>query len=284
MTPFQPFSLNLGGWLAEFSAPAVMGILNITDDSFYAASRSTAEDAALRATELAKAGADIIDIGACSTRPGAECVDEATESHRICTAVAAVRTALGDHFPLSVDTFRASVARAAVASGANIINDISGGDMDPGMFTTVAELGVPYVLMHTRGTPATMQSMTNYTDVTSEVIKELSAKIEQLQMLGVADVIVDPGFGFAKTLEQNYAMLAALEQFALLGKPVLVGVSRKSMFTKLLGINADEALPATAIAGALALERGASILRVHDPAPAAQSIAIINALNKAANV
>lgn len=284
MTPFRPFSLNLGGWLAEFTAPAVMGILNITDDSFYAASRSSADDAARRARELADAGADIIDIGACSTRPGAECIDEHTESDRLCTAVAAARSELGSHFPISVDTFRASVARKAVDCGANIVNDISGGDMDPDMFDTVAELGVPYILMHTRGTPATMQSMTDYNDVTTEVIKELSFKIERLQSLGVADVIVDPGFGFAKTLEQNYSMLAALEQFALLGKPVLVGVSRKSMLTKLLGISADEALPATAVTGALALERGASILRVHDPAPAAQSIAIINALNKAAHV
>ena len=171
------------------------------------------------------------------------------------------------------------MARAAVAEGADIINDISGGDLDLDMFATVAELKVPYILMHMRGTPATMQTLTDYKDVTTEVVADLSIKIGRLEEAGVADIIVDPGFGFAKTLQQNWRMMAQLEQFALLGRPVLVGVSRKSMLTKLLGISADEALTATAMRSALALERGAAILRVHDPAEAAQAITIVNELN-----
>lgn len=278
--PFKPFSLNLRGSLVEYGRPVVMGILNITDDSFYGASRTAVADIAARARRMADAGADMIDLGACSTRPGADAVDERTETTRISAAVRAVRQA-GITLPLSVDTFRASVAKAAVAEGADIINDISGGDLDADMFATVAALKVPYVLMHMRGTPATMQTLTSYADVTTEVVADLSRKIGRLEEAGVADIIVDPGFGFAKTLQQNWRMMAELEQFALLGRPVLVGVSRKSMLTRLLGITADEALAATAITCALALERGAAVLRVHDPAEAAQAVTIVNELNNA---
>lgn len=277
-TPFRPFSLNLRGNLVEYRRPVVMGILNITDDSFYSASRTAVADIAARGRQMAEGGADMLDLGACSTRPGADFVDEKTETERITAAVRAIRQA-GITIPLSIDTFRAQVARAAVAEGADIINDISGGDLDSDMFATVAELKVPYILMHMRGTPATMQTLTDYNDVTTEVVADLSIKIGHLEEAGVADIIVDPGFGFAKTLQQNWRMMARLEQFALLGRPVLVGVSRKSMLTKLLGISADEALTATAITSALALERGAAILRVHDPAEAAQAITIVNELN-----
>lgn len=261
-----------------------MGILNITDDSFYSGSRVAINEIGQRAKIMLSQGADILDLGACSTRPGSEPVDEATEAERLCQAVEAVRSAVGPDVPLSVDTFRAAVARKAFESGANIINDISGGDLDTDMFTTVASLRAPYIIMHTRGNSANMQTLTDYQNVTVDVVAQLSRKLGILEELGVADVIVDPGFGFAKTVEQNWQMLAQLRQFQLLGKPILVGLSRKSMITKLLGINADEALTATAVAGALALERGASILRVHDPREAAQSIAIINALIQNQNV
>ncbi len=279
MTRFKPFSLNIGGRLVEYRQPAVMGIVNFTNDSFFSGSRVDAESVGRRAAQLVAEGADMLDLGACSTRPGAEIVEEALETERLCAGVRAIRDAVGNDVPLSVDTFRSGAARAAIEAGADIVNDISGGDLDPAMFSTVAELKVPYILMHMRGTPATMQTMTDYGDVTTEVVADLSRKLGRLEELGVADVIVDPGFGFAKTLEQNYRMLAELEQFALLGRPLLAGMSRKSMFTKLLGISADEALVPTAVAGALALERGAAILRVHDPREAAQTIAMINLIN-----
>lgn len=279
MTRFKPFSLNIRGRLVEYRQPAVMGIINITSDSFFSGSRVDAQSVGRRAAQLIAEGADMLDLGACSTRPGAEIVEEALETERLCAGVRAIRAAVGNDVPLSVDTFRSGAARAAIEAGADIVNDISGGDLDPAMFSTVAELKVPYILMHMRGTPATMQTMTDYGDVTTEVVADLSRKLGRLEELGVADVIVDPGFGFAKTLEQNYRMLAELEQFALLGRPLLAGMSRKSMFTKLLGISADEALVPTAVAGALALERGAAILRVHDPREAAQTIAMINLIN-----
>lgn len=279
MTRFKPFSLNIGGRLVEYRQPAVMGIVNFTSDSFFSGSRVDAESVGRRAEQLIAEGADMLDLGACSTRPGAEIVEETLETERLCAGVRAIRDAVGKDVPLSVDTFRSGAARAAIEAGADIVNDISGGDLDPAMFSTVAELKVPYILMHMRGTPATMQTMTDYADVTTEVVADLSRKLGRLEELGVADVIVDPGFGFAKTLEQNYRMLAELEQFALLGRPLLAGMSRKSMFTKLLGISADEALVPTSVAGALALERGAAILRVHDPREAAQTIAMINLIN-----
>lgn len=279
MTRFKPFSLNIGGRLVEYRQPAVMGIVNFTNDSFFSGSRVDAESVGRRAAQLIAEGADMLDLGACSTRPGAEIVEEALETERLCAGVRAIRAAVGNDVPLSVDTFRSRAARAAIEAGADIVNDISGGNLDPAMFSTVAELKVPYILMHMRGTPATMQTMTDYDDVTTEVVADLSRKLGRLEELGAADVIVDPGFGFAKTLEQNYRMLAELEQFALLGRPLLAGMSRKSMFTKLLGISADEALVPTAVAGALALERGAAILRVHDPREAAQTIAMINLIN-----
>ncbi len=282
-----PYTLNLHGRPIAFGRPAVMGILNATPDSFYGGSRAFDEEAvAARARSLVADGADIIDIGACSTRPGAETVDADEERRRLAFAIAAVRSVVGSDIPLSVDTFRASVAAFAVEEcGADIVNDIAGGTLDPDMFATVARLRVPYVLMHMRGTPATMQTLTDYpTGVTASVIAELSHSIAVLEELGVADIIVDPGFGFAKTLEQNYELLAQLQAFDIFGRPVLVGVSRKSMFTKLLDVTADDALAATVAAGTLAVERGAAILRVHDPRAARHSIAVTEAMNKYANL
>lgn len=276
-----PFSLNLGGRLVEYTRPVVMGILNVTPDSFYAGSRVQSSAAiTARAIELVEQGADMIDVGACSTRPGSASVSADEEISRLKTAIKAVRAGVGNDVPLSVDTFRSSAARCAVECGADIINDISGGAMDADMFATVADLKVPYVLMHMRGTPANMQSLTDYNDVTTDVISELCVPLRRLEELGVSDVIIDPGFGFAKTLQQNYSMLAHLQLFEVLGKPVLVGLSRKSMLTRLLDIDADKAEIPTAVAGAFALGRGASILRVHDPRPARESIEIFEALNR----
>lgn len=275
-----PFTLNLRGRLAEYSRPVVMGVLNVTPDSFYSGSRAqTRTDIANRARQLVADGADMLDIGAYSSRPGADDVSADEELRRLEAGLSAVREAVGYDIPISVDTFRADVARRAVEWGADIINDISGGLLDEDMFETIADLHVPYILMHMRGTPATMQTMTDYTDVVADVIGELSHKLSRLEELGVADVIIDPGFGFAKTLDQNYRLLSQLDAFAILGRPVLAGMSRKSMLKRLLGIDATEALVPTAIVGALALERGAAILRVHDPREAAQAIAIVEKLN-----
>ena len=275
----QPFTLNLHGRLIEYSRPAVMGVLNITPDSFYSSSRAqTRADIMAAAERLVSDGADMLDLGAYSSRPGAAEVPAEEEMARLDLGIHAVREAVGDDIPISIDTFRADVAEKAIGWGGDIINDIAGGTLDPEMFATVARLRVPYILMHMRGTPATMQTMTDYGDVVADVISELSFKIAELQELGVADIIVDPGFGFAKTLDQNYRLLAHLADFAILGRPVLAGMSRKSMLTRLLGIDAADALTPTAIAGTLALERGAAILRVHDPREAAQSVTIIEKL------
>lgn len=274
MKQMTPFSLNLKGRLVEFTRPAVMGIVNVTPDSFYEASRAaTAADIAARVAAMVAEGADIIDVGAFSTRPGADEVSEQEELQRIEQAMPLVRAVAGKT-PVSVDTFRASVARRAVELGADIVNDVSGGNLDPAMFETVAELGVPYVLTHMRGTVADMMEFINYEDVTRDVLAELGEKLQQLALMGVNDVIIDPGFGFSKTLEQNYTLLKDLEIFHLLHRPILVGFSRKSMITKLLGIKADEALNGTTALNTLAMDRGAAILRVHDVAAARQAVEI----------
>ncbi len=278
---FRPFSLNLKGRLAEYDHPAVMGILNVTPDSFYAGSRVTGTVELHRRVERMLAqGADIIDVGGYSSRPGADNVSPEEEMARVRRGVEAIRRVSAD-IPVSVDTFRADVARRAVLDwGADIVNDISGGALDSGMFSTVAELKVPYILMHMRGTPATMQTMTDYEDVTADVVAELSGLMHQLELDGVADIIIDPGFGFAKTLDQNYELMRHLPQLAqLLGKPVLVGISRKSMITKLLSVTADEALPGTVALNTFALLNGASVLRVHDVEAAVQAVRIVSRLS-----
>ncbi|MDE6368278.1 MAG: dihydropteroate synthase [Muribaculaceae bacterium] len=279
----KPFSLNIRGSLISYERPAVMAIVNATPDSFYAGSRNVSENEITERVKLAiDEGADIIDVGAYSSRPGADDVSEDEELRRLETALNAVRR-VDNHIPVSVDTFRANVARRCVREfGADIINDISGGELDPKMFETVAELRVPYILMHMRGTPSTMQSLTDYPEgVTAGVIAELAPKLERLSLLGVNDVIVDPGFGFAKTLEQNYHLLHDLQAFEMLGRPVLVGISRKSMLSRLLGITADQALNATTVLNTAALERGAAVLRVHDVRAAREAVEIITCLNKA---
>lgn len=269
---FKPFSLNIKGSLREFVSPAVMGIVNVTPDSFYGQSRSMDESAiAERVRAAISDGADMLDLGAYSSRPGADVVPVEEEVARLRRGLKVIRD-ISPEIIVSVDTFRADVARVAVSEfGADIINDISGGTLDDKMFETVASLGVPYILMHMRGTPATMQQMCEYEDVTADVIRDLSVKLRSLRLLGVADVIVDPGFGFAKTTEQNYEMMKNLECIDVLEAPLLVGISRKSMITKPLEITADEALVGTAVLDTIALSKGASILRVHDVKSAVQT-------------
>lgn len=274
----KPFTLNIRGNLLRVERPMIMGIINVTPDSFWEGSRAADPDSiACRAAAMIADGADIIDLGACSTRPGAETCDAATEEARVAVGFEAVRSVSAD-IPLSVDTFRASVARSAVERGADIVNDISGGDLDPEMMPTVASLHVPYIMMHMRGTPATMQSMCDYPEgVVAEVVADLSRKIERFRLAGVADIIADPGLGFAKTVGQNYELLRSTAEIEeLLGTPVLIGLSRKSMLTRPLGITAADALEATTAANTLALVNGAAILRVHDVKAAVEAREIVS--------
>ncbi len=271
---FTPFSLNIRGRLFEYDRPAVMGIVNVTPDSFFAGSRSsTIPEIAKRVEEMITAGADMLDLGAYSSRPGASDVSEEEECRRIALGMKVIRDISPD-IPVSVDTFRAGVAREAVVNlGADIVNDISGGDLDQEMWATVADLNAPYILMHMRGNPSTMQALTEYDDVTADVISDLSEKLRRLRLMGVSDIIIDPGFGFSKTTEQNFEMMRNLQLFkSSLGAPVLVGVSRKSMITKSLGITPMDALPGTIALDTIALTRGASILRVHDVSEAVAAV------------
>ncbi len=256
-----------------------MGIINATPDSFYSGARmSTADDIRHRVEEMLTYGVDIIDIGAYSSRPGAADISADEELERLASAMKPIRD-VAPHIPVSVDTFRAYVAREAVETmGADIINDISGGTLDTAMFDTIAALHVPYVLTHMRGTPSTMQSLTDYSDchgVTQAVIKSLKLSADRLTALGVSDVIIDPGFGFAKTVEQNYTLLADLPIFRILDKQILVGISRKSMLYKPLQSTPEESLNATTAANVVALLGGASILRVHDIKAAREALTIV---------
>jgi len=282
MIDFKKYSLNLRGRLVEIDKPLVMGIINATPDSFYSDSRMLdAHDIAGKANEMAQQGADIIDLGACSTRPGTQVVDASEEIMRLNVAVKAVRQAVGNEMLLSVDTFRASVARHCVEElGVDIINDISGGDLDQLMHSTVAQLQVPYVVMHMRGTPATMQQFTNYDDdVAAVVLEELARKVDALHQCGINDVIADPGFGFAKTVEQNYRILSQLEVFHALDVPLLVGISRKSMIQRVLNCDAAHALNGTTALNTIALMKGAHILRVHDVRAAVEARTLVTYTN-----
>lgn len=281
MTEFKKYSLNIKGRLLEIDEPLIMGIINATPDSFYDRSRLLDPQAiAKRVSEMVEQGADVIDIGACSTRPGAEVATAEQEIERLNIAVTAARKAAGDNMILSIDTYNANVARHCIEElGADIINDISGGDLDPDMHNTIAQLQVPYIVMHMRGTPATMQQLTNYNgDVLSAVLEDLAQKIDALHQMGVNDVIADPGFGFAKTLEQNYRMLSSLEVFHALEVPLLVGVSRKSMIQKVLDCSASEALNGTTVVNTIAMIKGAHLLRVHDIKAAVEARTIVSLL------
>lgn len=271
--------INVGGNLMDFRSPKVLGIVNVTPDSFYGGSRvETAEAVRRRVAEMRRDGADIIDIGGFSSRPGASDVSPEEEYNRLAGGLEAVRIEWPEAI-VSVDTFRAEVARRCVEEwNVAIVNDIGGGTLDPDMWNTVAELGVTYVLMHMRGTPATMTGLSDYGDVTAEVLSDLAFKLAELREAGVADVIIDPGFGFAKTVEQNYRLLADLREFRALGAPLLAGLSRKTMIWKTLGVTADEARDGTIALDTVALMNGADILRVHDVRPAVETIKLLEQL------
>lgn len=281
MYEVKAMSINVGGRLMDLSRPRVMGIVNVTPDSFFAQSRTAeADEVEARARTLALEGADLIDVGACSTKPGA--IDPGTqeEMRRLKVGVEAVRRA-APGIPVSVDTWRADVARMAVEElGADIVNDISGGDMDPDMLPTVARLGVPYVLTHLKGTPQTMQEAPHYDCLLREVMVALAERVQRLRDLGAKDIILDPGFGFGKTLDHNYQLLAHLEEFRMMELPVLVGVSRKSMVYRLLGTGPDEALNGTTVVHTIALMKGANILRVHDVRQAVEAVRIVEQTRK----
>lgn len=280
MAQFKSYSVNVGGRLLEIDRPQVMGILNVTPDSFYGGSRCGTSGEAIRSRvrQMVAEGADIIDVGGYSSRPGAADVPPGEETRRLEAGIAAVKEEAPGAL-ISVDTFRADVARHCVEElGAHMINDISGGDLDPAMAGTVASLGVPYIAMHMRGTPATMSQLAHYGDVTAEVVGELAAKVARLRQLGVRDVIVDPGFGFSKTVGQNYQLMREIGELASLECPVLVGVSRKSMIYKLLSSSPEEALAGTTVLNTLALMAGVHLLRVHDVRPAVEAVKIVGAV------
>lgn len=265
-------TINLRGELRVFNKPLTMGILNLTDDSFYAGSRVESEEAVLeRAKEMIKDGADILDLGAYSTRPGADDIPEEQETKRLVAGIAAIRKEYSEII-ISADTFRGNVARSAVKAGADMINDVGSGLLDPTMFDVAAELKVPYILMHNRGTPKTMNDKVDYKDVVNEVIFELSQKIDELRRKGVSDIIIDPGFGFAKNVEQNFEMLERLDEFQMLDCPILVGVSRKSMIWRTLESTPEDALNGTTALNMRAIQEGAAILRVHDVKEAKECI------------
>lgn len=277
-------TLNLRGRLYPLNQPQIMGILNVTPDSFYAESRTQTEEAIThRVEQMVTEGADMIDIGAYSSRPGANDVSAEEESNRLRMGLGIVRR-LYPEIPISVDTFRADVARMAVEEGgADIINDISGGMMDKNMFRTIARLGVPYILMHMQGTPDTMQTAPHYEDVRREVLLYLAERIDCLNQLGAKDIIIDPGFGFGKTLEHNYELMNHFEDFQELERPLLVGISRKSMIYKLIGGTPQTALNGTTVLNTIALSKGAHILRVHDVSQAVETKRIFMALNPKAH-
>lgn len=258
-----------------------MGIINVTPDSFYSTSRIAGEqELRTRIDTLLREGASIADLGAYSSRPGAEEVSAQEEMRRLAPALRILRDEY-PALPVSVDTFRADVARWAVQEyGVAMINDISGGALDPQMYSTIAELQVPYILMHMRGTPQTMGELTDYQDLILDLIDYFIQRVGQLTELGVHDIVLDPGFGFSKTLEQNYELLARMSDLGtVLPQPLLVGISRKSMIYRLLGQTPEEALNGTSILHAFALERGAKILRVHDVAPAVEAIRLYEAMH-----
>ena len=271
-----PLYINVNGRLMDLSEPQVMGILNVTPDSFYAASRGVTERYTLeRLQQIVDEGASIVDIGAYSSRPGAQEVSAEEEMERLRNGLEIIR----QHHPdaiVSVDTFRADVAKMCVEEyGVAMINDISAGQMDKDMFTTIARLGVPYVIMHMKGTPQTMQNDPQYDHFLKEIFYYFSEKVQKLRDLGVKDIIIDPGFGFAKTLEHNYELMNHLEEFSLFELPLLVGISRKSMIYKLLGTTPEEALNGTTTLNTIALMKGANILRVHDVKAAMEAVRIV---------
>ncbi len=274
---------QVDGQLLEFDRPMIMGIVNATPDSFFSGSRTPdLSDLIERSRRLIEEGADCLDVGGYSTRPGCEDVSPEEEWRRLDTALGAIRAWVGEDVLLSVDTFRADIARRCVEKyNVGIINDISCGLGDKEMIDAVAGMGIAYVLMHFRGTPQTMTSMTDYDDVTADVIRELAFVLAELRLKGVSDVIIDPGFGFAKTIDQNFRLLKDLGEFRALGCPILAGLSRKSMIFKTLGITPSESLNGTTALNMAALINGADILRVHDVREACETVKLFESLRNA---
>ncbi|HBG57894.1 dihydropteroate synthase [Proteiniphilum sp. UBA1028] len=274
-------TINIQGTLLDLSVPRVMGIINITPDSFYAASRRQFEEGIIeRCRQIIEEGGSMIDIGAQSTTPFSTFLSAKEEAERLMPALKSIRR----EFPraiLSVDTFYADVAKQAVEEyGVDIINDISGGQIDERMFPVVAQLQVPYVLMHMRGVPQTMQQFTDYADFIQEILYYFSERKAKLNLLGVNDVIIDPGFGFSKTLSQNYELMAYLKYFHIFEEPILVGISRKSMIYRLLGTSPEESLNGTTVLNTMALLSGAGILRVHDVKEAVECVKIVGKITE----
>lgn len=284
-TERPPFFMRYKGELYDLSGHTVMGIVNLTPDSFHAPSRATTDKQIVEAVRRhLDGGAQIIDIGGYSSRPGADEVDPKLETFNILWGIERIKSAFGDALPISIDTFRASVVQKAVEHyGTVIVNDITAGEGDPDMLDVVARHKLPYVAMHMRGTPATMQEMTDYSDVVSEVIDYFCRRMEIFAEKGVEDIIIDPGFGFAKTTEQNFELLRRLDEFDLFRRPLLAGLSRKSMIWRTLGNSPAEALTGTVALNWAALERGANILRVHDSHEATETIKLFEAMQKTAN-
>lgn len=266
------YQLHSGGSILKVDKPLVMGVINCTPDSFYSSSRATSlEKAKQLADQMILDGADIIDIGGSSSKPGSIEISAAEEINRVKDTVRYITTSYPEKW-ISIDTTQAEVAKFAIEAGCKIVNDISGGEMDKEMLATVASLKVPYICMHMQGTPSTMQINPTYQDVVSEIIEFFQQKIKTLEEVGVSDCIIDPGFGFGKTLEHNYTLLHHFERFNTLQRPVLAGFSRKSMIYKFLQISPEESLNATTVLNTIALTKGASILRVHDVKEAKQTV------------
>ncbi len=277
----KKLSIVVNGKLIDFSQTKVMAILNITPDSFYDGGLYQSHDLIMnRVDDIIEQGADIIDIGAVSSRPGANHVSVSEERNRLLPVVELIRKRYPD-ITISIDTYRSDIVKDIVEHyGQILINDISAGNLDNRLFETVSRYNLPYILMHMQGNPQTMQLKPSYTDVTNEILKFFIGKIKRLRDLGIYDIIIDPGFGFGKSIEDNYAILARLDEFKILELPVLVGISRKSMIYRLLNITPEKALNATALLHGLAIERGANILRVHDVSEAVQNIKLMNKFNE----
>lgn len=264
--------------MLSLEQPRIMGIINVTPDSFYVGSRKQAKEEILKsAGEMLEQGADILDLGAYSSRPGAAEVSEEEEKNRLLPAVEEIRKTFPEAV-LSVDTFRSAIARESILAGADMVNDISGGLDDEAMIPLIAELGVPYIIMHKRGTPQNMQQLTDYGDVTLELLHFFKQQIARCRAEGIKDLLIDPGFGFAKNLEQNYQLMKSLREFTLLEVPLLIGVSRKSMIQKVIGKSAGESLNGSTALHMYALMNGASVLRVHDVAEATEVVKLFEAI------
>lgn len=280
-TPKQ-YTINVNGQLIDLSRPQVMGILNVTPDSFYSGSRKQTEwEIRERVEQIVNEGGQMIDIGAYSSRSGADDVSEEEEMRRLREGMKIVKE-LAPDMPASVDTFRANVAKMCVEElGVGIINDISGGELDKDMFKTVAKLGVPYILMHMKGTPQTMQQAPHYDDLMKEVMMYFAEKVQKLRDLGQKDIILDPGYGFAKTLDHNYQLLRQQEMLQVFDLPLLVGISRKSMIYRLLDTCPQEALNGTSVLNTIALQKGSNILRVHDVKECVEVVKIVRKMHEA---